>query len=141
MIPPICSWILANEQQCAQFALRGRRFCRAHDKLARVEQTNRETRALVGQINASDLRTLILRLLATLDAVVEHRVSPNRAHLIFQVSFQRLEELLDEAPTAAVPRPEDLDLSSLDAMMRDLNRLYPAESFARQPKTPLTPHQ
>jgi hypothetical protein len=143
MIPPLCQWILANEQQCAQFALRGRRFCHAHDKLARIEQTNRETRALIGEINSSGLRSLLLRLLDTLEAVIEHRVSPNRAHLIFQVSFQRCEDLLDEIPAAATPRPLATpkleDLNATDRMIQDLTRMLSIESGVNNPKTHSTP--
>jgi hypothetical protein len=137
MLPPLCTWILANKQTCAQFALRGRRFCRAHEKLARIEQTNLDTRRMLQEIASSDLYSLIALLQNTLDDVMAHRISPNRAQLIFQATRQRFEQpetlILDDSDS---PEPSFPDFDPGPGPDSPSPRLAPMQNFQRQPGPP-----
>jgi hypothetical protein len=103
MLPPLCAWILPNGHACAQFARRSRRFCRAHEKHARIEQGNVELRRMLQNVLTCDLYSLIVLLQDTLDQIVEHRISPDRAQLILQAARQRFEEPASLVPEEAVP--------------------------------------
>lgn len=103
MLPPFCAWILPSGHACAQFARRGRRFCRAHEKHAHIEQANLELRQMLKNLLFCDLYGLIVLLQDTLDEVMEHRISPGRAQLIFQAARQRFEEPATLVPERGSP--------------------------------------
>ena len=96
MLPPMCAWILVNGQPCNQFALRRRQFCRAHDKLARIEHSNLELREILDLISTIDICNLISLMQQTLDAVIRHSIAPTRAQTIFDAVQNRLTALIEE---------------------------------------------
>ena len=97
MLPPLCAWILANHQPCNQFALRRRQFCRAHDRLARIEDANHEFRETLDLISTLDTPNLISVIQHTLDFVTRHTIAPGHAQTIFAAAQDRLGQLLDES--------------------------------------------
>ncbi len=169
MLPPECAWILPNGQQCAQFALRGRRFCRAHERCARVEKTVATNRHLRDTIAAFDLGSLIGCLMDTVEDALHHRISPGVQRLIYQCAFDRLQVLLTDARAAAqdmarfpphlapaaagaqtmedlfgprfagIQLPPDLDLNAALSAMQVLNLARSADYRRTPPKTPVTP--
>jgi hypothetical protein len=95
MLPPLCAWILANGQPCNQFALRRQTFCRAHHRLARIDESNQELRETLDLIATIDAHNLISLLQHVLDRVLRHTIAPARAQTLFEAAQNRLTALLD----------------------------------------------
>ena len=159
MLPPLCAWILANGQPCNQFALRRRQFCRAHEKLARIEDSNHELRETLDLISTLDIQNLIALTQHYLDAVIRHTIAPARAQTIFEAAHQRLGVLLagmfdDEAPNdppSLVPQPvprrsphpsadhPSPSLTDFASAIAQLNRLVSINSGQQGGKIPANP--
>ncbi len=146
MLPPLCAWILANGQPCNQFALRRRQFCRAHDKLSRVEQSNLELRETLDLISTIDIQNLISLTRHTIEGVIRHSIAPGRAHTILEAARGRLDILLagnvtdgtaTDSPSSGPERQRlpKLDLSALASMVAELTRLNPMNSGQEKLKT------
>lgn len=149
MLPPMCAWILANGQPCNQFALRRHQFCRAHDKLSRVERSNLELRETLDLISTIDIQNLIALTQHTIESVIRHSITPDRAHTIFEAALDRLGVLLagyvtdDTAADSPSSEPQRermprLDLTALASMVDELTRLNPMNSEKQTGKAAAT---
>ena len=132
MLPPMCAWILANGQPCNQFALRRNQFCRAHVKLARVENSNQELRELLDLISTIDIHNLISLIQHILNGVTRHSIAPARAQTIFNAVQERLTAILEKD---AILEEDLLDDSADDLSCPDPSRPAPGSSIAsRRPR-------
>ncbi len=107
MLPPLCIWVLPQGRPCTQFALRGRLLCRAHEKSARIEQTDLQNQSICARIATLDLLGLIDCLQETLSLAGRHRMSPDRQRLVYTTVHHRLTQIFLEnlplPPSVAPP--------------------------------------
>ena len=73
----LCSEILPTGSRCAQFALRGRAWCRAH-ATAIQRESNADARQLIEMIRGMDTFTVSATLCTILDASARNSFRPCR---------------------------------------------------------------
>ncbi len=88
----LCSEILPTGSRCAQFALRGRSWCRAH-ATAIQRESNADARQLIEMIRGMDMFTVGSTLCTILDALRKKLIPPLQAQAIFDAATIRLEQL------------------------------------------------
>jgi hypothetical protein len=106
MLPAECAFILPDGKSCRQFALRGRRFCRFHEKSVRIEEVARREQRIRSAIAGYDLQWLTAFLLDTVDCALHHRITPARQRFIYQTILSRLSELGSQSQIADASQPD-----------------------------------
>jgi hypothetical protein len=91
----LCSEILPTGSRCAQFALRGRAWCRAH-ATAIQRESNADARQLIEMIRGMDTFTVSATLCTILDCLRKKLIPPLQAQAIFDAATIRLEQLAEQ---------------------------------------------
>jgi len=95
----LCSEILPTGSRCAQFALRGRSWCRAH-ATAMQRESNEDARQLIEMIRGMDTFNVSATLCTILDSLRNKLIPPLQAQAIFDTATIRLEQLAQQQLSA-----------------------------------------